>query len=47
MCNCANCENSVYVEQWGDYKCMYFEHRIYVLLDSSECPKYEKKKEKP
>lgn len=42
--NCTTCEHSVFDEQWGEYKCKFFEHRIYILLDSSECPEYAKKK---
>lgn len=45
MGNCANCKHAVFDEQWGEYKCKVFERRIYILLGSSECPKYEKKKE--
>ena len=44
--NCATCEHSVFDELWGEYKCKDRETRIYILLDSSECPKYTKKKEK-
>lgn len=46
MANCANCKHSVFDETWGEYKCKVFERRIYILLDSSECKKYEAKKEK-
>ena len=42
--NCTTCEHSVFDEQWGEYKCKFFEHRMYILLDSSECPNYTKKK---
>lgn len=44
--NCKTCEHSVFDELWGEYKCKSFEHVIYILLDSSECPNYSKKKEK-
>lgn len=46
MGNCTNCEHAVFDHVWGEYKCKKFEHRIYILLDSSECPEYAKKKEK-
>ena len=46
MENCANCEHSVFDKLWGEYKCKVFEHRIYILLDSSECPEYKKGPEK-
>lgn len=44
--NCTTCENAVFDELWGEYKCKEFKRRIYILLGSSECPKYKKKKEK-
>jgi hypothetical protein len=46
MENCKNCEHSVFDEQWGEYKCKVRETRIYILLNSSECTEYGKKKEK-
>lgn len=46
MDNCKNCEHSVFDELWGEYKCKHFEHRIYILLDASECASYKKEKEK-
>jgi hypothetical protein len=42
--NCTTCECSVFDELWGEYKCKFFDHRIYILLDTSECPEYTKKK---
>jgi hypothetical protein len=42
--NCKTCEHSVFDEQWGEYKCKERETHIYILLNSSECPKYAKKK---
>lgn len=42
--NCANCEHAVFDKVWGEYKCKEFKRRIYILLGSSECPKYTKKK---
>lgn len=46
MATCADCKHSVFDETWGEYKCKAFERRVYILLDSTECPKYKKKKEK-
>lgn len=46
MENCKNCEHAVFDDVWGEYKCKATNHRIYILLDSSECPSYKKKKEK-
>lgn len=42
MDNCANCEHAIFDETWGEYKCEVFERRVYILLDSSECPEYKK-----
>lgn len=44
MDNCKNCKHSRFDEQWGEYKCDVRKNRIYILLDSSECPNYKKKK---
>lgn len=46
MENCKNCEHAVFDPLWGEYKCKARETRIYILLDSSECSDYTKKKEK-
>jgi hypothetical protein len=41
MGNCQNCVHSKLDEQWGEYKCMKYHRRIYILLDSEECANYE------
>lgn len=41
--NCTTCEHSVFDEVLGEYKCKHRETRVYVILDSSECPSYKKK----
>lgn len=46
MENCKNCEHAVFDPLWGEYKCKVRKTRIYILLDSSECSDYTKKKEK-
>jgi len=46
MDNCVDCEHSVFDPVWGEYKCKKFERRIYILLNSSECPEYKKGSEK-
>lgn len=43
MGNCKNCEHSVYDKLWGEYKCKILQRRMYILLDSTECPNYKKK----
>lgn len=42
MDNCTNCENSIFDELWGEYKCKVLQHRMHILLDSSECKFYKK-----
>lgn len=44
MCNCTSCEYAEFNEELGMYVCRAFQHVIYILLESSECPKYEKPK---
>ena len=46
MNNCTNCEHAVFDEIWCEYKCKARCTRIYILLNSSECPEYKEKKEK-
>lgn len=43
MGNCKTCAHSVFDELWGEYKCKFFEKRIYILLDSNECEHYQEK----
>jgi hypothetical protein len=40
--NCQNCVHSKFDEQWGEFKCMKYHRRIYILLSSEECANYEK-----
>ena len=42
MDNCTNCENSIFDEFWGEYKCKVLHHRMHILLDSNECKFYKK-----
>ena len=46
MNNCTNCEHAVFDEIWCEYKCKARCTRIYILLNSSECPsfKFERRK---
>lgn len=46
MSNCKNCINSIFDERMGEYKCKVLQRRIYILLDSSECPSYHKDPDK-
>ena len=46
MDNCTNCKYAVFDKQWGEYKCNFYNHRIYILLDSSECRNYKKDHQK-
>lgn len=46
MENCKTCKHSVFDPTWGEYKCKSRGTRIYILLNSSECPEYKKDPEK-
>lgn len=46
MCNCKDCEHSVFDENFGEYKCKVYERTIYILLDKDECKQYKKKTKK-
>lgn len=46
MCNCKDCKHSVFDEHWGEYKCKVYDHVIYILLDSTECERFEKSSDK-
>ena len=41
MSNCTDCSHSKFNEELGMYECRVFQHVIYILLDASECPRYE------
>lgn len=40
--NCMDCIYSMFDDLWGEYKCKILQHRIYILLDSTECEFYLK-----
>ena len=42
--NCADCEHMKVDELWGEYKCLALGSKIYILLESFECPYYDRKK---
>ncbi len=43
--NCKNCEYSEVNETLGKRVCKIFNQVIYVLLDTSDCPRYKKKED--
>lgn len=40
--NCTTCENAIFDELWGEYKCKVRQTTIPILLDSTECSDYKK-----
>lgn len=48
MSTCKNCANRVFDEQWGEYKCTVYEHRIYDVDKYLDCKNHkpDKKEEK-
>ena len=43
MKKCKTCENAVFDEKWGEYKCLPNNHRVY---DDKVCTDYKPRKKK-
>lgn len=46
MNSCKNCANGIFDEQWGEYKCKVYKHRIYDVDKYLDCPSHKAKNEK-
>ena len=40
-CKCSVCEHAKFDQDWGEYKCKKFNHRIYDLEKVEECEGYK------
>lgn len=40
--SCKTCENAIFNERWGEYKCKISQHRIYEPDDQKNCIDYKK-----
>ena len=45
MDTCKNCANHIFDEQWGEYKCAVYAHRIYDIDKYIGCESHKKKQE--
>lgn len=41
--SCFTCQHRIFDEQWGEYKCMFYEHRLYDYDRYTDCRAYKKK----
>ena len=46
MDNCKNCIYRVYDEQWGEYKCKIYNHRVRDAYKYVDCESHERKEGK-
>lgn len=44
MADCLTCENAIFDELWGEFKCKVREHRVYQPLGTKTCDHYKKGK---